>query len=92
MNELSTKERDQFGRFEIIPRDKAKLVSYEVAVQTRNNDYVADFLEEVADIPCIHIGDPSRGGATTYGYPRDFGFPYETRSIFKLFLEVERVT
>ncbi|MFV1530618.1 hypothetical protein [Phaeobacter sp. JH209A] len=89
---FSTKERDQFGRFEIISRNKAKLVSYEVAVETRNNDYVADFLEDVADTPCIYIGDASRSGTITYGYPRDFGFPYETPSISKLSLEVESVT
>ncbi|MFV1728612.1 hypothetical protein VWY34_15325 [Phaeobacter sp. JH20_02] len=89
---FSTKERDQFGRFNIVSRNKAKLVTYEVAVETRNNDYVADFLEDVADVPCIYIGDPTRGGTITYGYPRDFGFPYETPSISKLSLEVESVT
>ncbi|AFO91918.1 hypothetical protein D1822_10845 [Phaeobacter inhibens] len=89
---FSTKERDQFGRFQIVSRHKAKLVSYDVAVKTRNNDYVADFLEDVADVPCIYIGDPERGGTITYGYPRDFGFPYETPSISKLSLEVESVT
>lgn len=89
---FSVKERDDFGRFVIVPRAKAKLVTYEVAMQTTKVDYNAKYLTGIADIPCVYIGDPAREGTITYGYQREIGIPYETPTISKMSLEVESVT
>ncbi|WP_282076302.1 hypothetical protein [Epibacterium ulvae] len=88
----SLKERDEFGRFQIVERNSYNLISYNVAAPTRDIDHIKTFLANVANTPCVYIGDEARSGTITYGYLRDFGIPYDTVSISKFDLEVESVT
>ncbi|MFV1620463.1 hypothetical protein [Phaeobacter sp. JH20_26] len=84
--------RDQFGIVNIVPRRKADLASFQIDLDTPQNDFVYDLLRSLADIPCIYIGDPNRDGTIVYGYPRGVRIPYETPDYSKITLEVESVT
>jgi hypothetical protein len=90
---LTRKERDVFGRINLIPRESIKVVKFNVSVDPRN---YANLLTVLADVDKkLFVARSGRGlqmyGTTVFGINRDFSLPIQATEISAITVEVEEV-
>jgi len=90
--DFSRKERDTFGRTDIVKRDYSKRVSFDLLLDANRTDVAQKLLAEYRTTPIVWIGAEHYESTIVYGYYRDFdivlaNFPFSECSI-----EVEGLT
>lgn len=89
--DFSTKERDDFGNFIVIPRETSKNIDFRAYTSTQRLNYVRTKTDELTTIPCVWYGsgtDFIADPTIVFGYNRDFRFTVQTnRSDFSLQVE-----
>ena len=89
--DFSTKERDEFGNFIVVPRDTSKNIDFRAFTETSRINYVRSKTDELTTIPCVWFAvgtDALTDPTIVFGYNRDFRFTNQTnKSDFSLLVE-----
>lgn len=90
--DFSRKERDTFGRIDVVERNYSKRVNFDLLLEANRTDVTQRMLAEYRATPIVWIGSDRYESTIVYGYYRDFdivlaNFPFSECSI-----EVEGLT
>lgn len=92
--DFSTKERDEFGNFNIVRRRTADLMDYNCFLPKNLFGFVKNQLKSLSTIPTVWIGNPSdiNDGTAAFGYYRDTQINITTPSVIDMTIQVEGLT
>lgn len=91
IQDYSRKERDQFGNVTVVERRFAKLVDYDVTIETMAASSVQSILARFRARPIVYIGDENRPETVAYGFYRGWRIGLDNPAISSATIEVEGI-
>lgn len=91
IQDYSRKERDQFGNISVVERRFAKLVDYDVTVETKSASNIQSILARIRAQPVVFIGDENKPETVVYGFYRGWRIGLDAPSISTATIEVEGI-
>lgn len=89
--DFSTKERDEFGNFVIVPRRNSKLVDFNCYIETNKIGYLFRTLSSLTTIPTVWAALDGADNDPTliYGYYKDSQLNLQTPSVSDVSFQIE---
>lgn len=92
IQDFSRKERDEFGNFDILKRDTAKNINFDVKIDKSKVNAVFTFLSGLTTTPCVFLGDDDDAALQVYGFYSDYTHNVDYPSITTATISVEGLT